>query len=126
MLTIVNNKNGADLTGADLTRADLTLGRFGLGPIWPASVWFTDSDYPFAGMSSGAPEGVISFCSTSGTRRLTIVKYAVVSHECGKDDKENVIICATYTVLSFFEVYVRSQISRQVCFRENKYTRLQM
>ena len=62
MLTIVNNKNGADLTWgrfdwADLTwgrfdlgpiwlgpiwlRADLTLGRFGLGQIWPASLCLT-------------------------------------------------------------------------------------
>jgi hypothetical protein len=32
MLTIVNNKNGADLTGADLTRADMTWGRFDLLP----------------------------------------------------------------------------------------------
>ena len=32
MLTIVNNKNGADLTWADLT--DLTRVRFDFGPIW--------------------------------------------------------------------------------------------
>jgi hypothetical protein len=35
MLTIVNNKNGADLTGADLT-----WGRFDLGPIWLGPIWF--------------------------------------------------------------------------------------
>ena len=49
MLTIVNNKNGANLTWGrfDLRQiwlgpiwlgVNLTLGRFGLGPIWPASL----------------------------------------------------------------------------------------
>ena len=98
------------------------------------STFFFIDAHKNAGMNSGAPEGVlISSCSTSGTRRLTIVKYVVVSHECGKmrlwwRHRKHITwsFVPHIQYLSFFDVYVRSQISRRVCFRENKYTRLQM